>query len=121
MYQVFANAAEPLSQGVQIIGWAFLANIVLNKLWSPVFFALHMSYLSLAMIVAIEALNILIQYYMWVGGFTNSFWCFLPYTIWCAFAFVLNAEWCWYERSYVQDNNKKKEEPLMGVASNDVL
>ena len=96
LYLVFTNAT--FDRTLDIIGMAFLVNIFMNKLWSSVFLTLRMPWAAMLIVLALNVLNGLILGYMWTGAYFNSFWIFMPYTIWCAFALILNAEWLWAER-----------------------
>lgn len=98
LYLVY-NAPTPVyGRTLDIIALAALVEIVLNKLWSPVFFTLHAPWVALFVVVAMNALNGLILAYMWYGAFyPQAFWVYVPYAAWCLFALVLNAEWLWAE------------------------
>lgn len=95
LYLVFTAAT--FDRTLDIIGIAFLVNIVMNKLWSPVFLTMRMPWASMLIVVALNALNGLILGYMWTGAYFDSFWIFMPYAIWCFFALILNTEWLWAE------------------------
>ncbi len=113
LYIVFttANASAAFGTTLDIIGIAFLVNIALNKLWTPVFFAMHQPWMALVIVVALNALNGLIQYYMYTGGYyPNAFWIYFPYTVWCVVAFVLNCEWLWAENRICRRNRHKTVE-----------
>lgn len=100
LYIVFLTVEQSgaFGQTLDIIGMAALVNLFLNKLWTPVFFTWHMPWAALFIVVCLNALNGLIQYYMWAGGYyPNAFWIYFPYTVWCVVAFCLNCEWLWAE------------------------
>lgn len=69
--------------------WWWTAQLVLNALWSPVFFGMHRPDLALAVIVAL---------WVAIAGTTVLFWqlsvlagfLFLPYWFWVSFATALN-------------------------------
>lgn len=92
-----AIANSLFDRTLDIIGVGSLVNIFLNKIWTPVFFTLHMPWAAFFIVVALNALNGLIWAYMWIGGYHDSFWIYLFYVAWCFFALILNAEWLWAE------------------------
>lgn len=76
---------EPVTRTMVLV----LVNLVLNKLWTPIFFGFGQRKLALAVILAIVATNVWIQYELWTqGGATTSFWLWLPYTVWTVYATV---------------------------------
>jgi tryptophan-rich sensory protein len=103
IYLVYHTATEPFDHETRVVAWVFLASIVAGKCWTPAFFTMHWSYVCLALLVALEALNGVIQYYMWQGTYYTSFWMYFPYTVWCLVALLLTAEWCWHERAHVHE------------------
>lgn len=77
------------SRGVSAGEWLFFAQMVLNALWSYVFFGLHMPTLALFVLFAL----ILIVIYM-VREFKTisktAYYLVWPYVAWLVFAFYLN-------------------------------
>ncbi len=73
--------------GIAMAIW--IAQLVLNFLWSPVFFGLHRPDLALAIIVLL-----LIAICAFIGERSRSdavaAWLFVPYVFWVAFATLLN-------------------------------
>jgi benzodiazapine receptor len=66
------------------------AQLLLNFLWSPVFFAAHMIGLALAVILLLLAVIIAFVSASWRRDRAAA-WLFIPYGAWVAFASVLNA------------------------------
>ncbi len=64
--------------------------LVLNFLWSPVFFSLHQIGVALAIIIALLAAVLAFAATAW-GRDRVSAWLFVPYAAWVAFASLLNA------------------------------
>jgi tryptophan-rich sensory protein len=70
--------------------WLWRAQLALNFLWSPVFFAAHQIGLALAVILLL--LTIILTFIAtcwWRDRFAA--WLFAPYAVWVAFASMLNA------------------------------
>lgn len=67
----------------------WLAQMILNFIWSPVFFALH--HMALALAIILTLLAVIISF-VWVQRRENRFAAalFLPYAAWVAFASLLN-------------------------------
>jgi benzodiazapine receptor len=73
-------------------GWPvklWWAQLVLNFLWSPVFFAAHRIGLAFVVILLLLAAIIAFVVASWRQDRLAS-WLFAPYTVWVAFASVLN-------------------------------
>lgn len=69
--------------------WLFIANIVLNALWSYTFFGLHLIGISLIVLI------VLIGFTIWMMRNFKliskaSYWLIWPYLIWLFFALYLN-------------------------------
>lgn len=78
------------------LGW-FLVQLVLNALWSPVFFGLHRIGLALVVIVLLwAAIIIIIYYFSRVSRVAAAL--LVPYLLWVSFATVLNASLWWLNR-----------------------
>jgi tryptophan-rich sensory protein len=74
-------------------GWPMMlwwAQLVLNFLWSPTFFAAHQ--IGLALVVVLLLLGVIIAFIVaaWQRD-RMAAWLFVPYAAWVAFASVLNA------------------------------
>ena len=67
----------------------WLAQMILNFLWSPVFFTLHHMTFALAIILTLLAV---IVGFIWVQWRENrvAAGLFIPYAVWVAFASLLN-------------------------------
>lgn len=69
----------------------FGSQMVLNFLWSPVFFGLHQTRLGLAIIVVMLALSIATTF--WFSRLRKpAAWMMVPYLVWLSFASILNYE-----------------------------
>lgn len=66
------------------------AQLLLNWLWSPVFFSLHLLWPALIVILAILAAIISFIAASWRADRTAA-WLFVPYLCWVSFATALNA------------------------------
>ena len=68
---------------------AWVVQLLLNWLWSPVFFSLHLLWPALAVIVAIL---VAIVFFIRLSGPIDrvAAWCFAPYLAWVSFAAALN-------------------------------
>lgn len=64
--------------------------MVLNWLWSPVWFRLHQPWIAFALIVAILVLALAFVWRSARDGDRVSAWLFVPYALWVAFASSLN-------------------------------
>ena len=67
----------------------WLAQIMLNFVWLPVFFTLH--YMTLALAIILTLLAVIVSF-VWVQWHENRLAAalFIPYTAWVAFASLLN-------------------------------
>jgi len=72
----------------------FLLQLVLNGLWTPIFFGLHMIAFALVEIVLLWVAILLTILAFWRISKTSTFFLF-PYIIWVSFAVVLNTAF-WY-------------------------
>ena len=79
-------------------GWStdmrlWSAQLVVNALWSPIFFAWGQRGLALAWIVVLDALVGVLVVRTWRMGWPS--WLMLPYLAWILFATALNAALWW--------------------------
>lgn len=67
----------------------FAINVILNTLWSVVFFGTHLPEIALLvlMMLIIVAIFMAREFYR-INS--SAFWCVLPYVLWLMFAFYLN-------------------------------
>jgi len=65
--------------------WA--AQLILNWLWTPIFFGLHLIAPGFAMIVALLAVAMLFTFTV---ADRKASWSFAPYVVWLAYAAALN-------------------------------
>lgn len=70
--------------------YVWTANIILNILWSPVFFHFNNSSLSLIIIGLMIATLVYILYHYYTTDSTLLFWLNIIYLAWLSFAFYLN-------------------------------
>jgi len=78
------------SRAVQVaLGW-FLGQLVLNALWSPVFFGWHRIDLALVVIVLLWA-AIVVALYRFLRVSRAAALLLVPYLLWVSFATILNA------------------------------
>lgn len=70
--------------------WVFLAHLVVNALWSIIFFGLHEVGLALAIIVFLWVL-ILILIRLFARHSKVAAWLLVPYLLWVSYATTLNA------------------------------
>lgn len=69
----------------------FGSQMVLNFLWSPVFFGLHQPRLGLAIILVMLVLTIATTF--WFARLNKAAaWLLVPYMVWLSFASILNYE-----------------------------
>ena len=67
----------------------WVAQMVLNWLWSPAFFGAEAPWLALAIIVAMLGCILMFMAQAWQLDRVSA-WLFAPYAAWVAFATVLN-------------------------------
>lgn len=77
--------------GAAMIVW--IIALVLNFVWSPVFFGVHSPTAALAVILAL-LVNILVFIFLSWPQDSMTALLFAPYAVWVAFATVLNAAIC---------------------------
>jgi len=78
------------------LAW-FLGQIVLNALWSPVFFGLHRVDLALVVIVLLWGALVVTMYWFFRVSRAAGL-LLIPYLLWVSFAAVLNASIWWLNR-----------------------
>lgn len=66
----------------------WIAQMLLNWAWTPVFFGLHQAGIGLVVIIALLA--VVIAFIILVQDRVAS-WCFVPYVLWLLYATCLNA------------------------------
>ncbi len=78
-----------MSEGT-IPGWGlWVAQMLLNFAWSPVFFGAHQIFWGMWMILATLALSVTFISTTWHRDRVAAL-CFMPYCVWLAFALLLN-------------------------------
>ncbi|MGE5294984.1 MAG: TspO/MBR family protein [Solirubrobacterales bacterium] len=78
------------------LGW-FLVQLILNTLWSPVFFGLHQIGWALAVIVVLW-IAIVVTLYCFSRASRAAAALLIPYLLWVSFATVLNGSIWWLNR-----------------------
>lgn len=76
-------------ESYKLISKLFLIQILLNFLWTPIFFGLHLVVIALLFLLIIDFCNIIIL----LLSFKNQkhiFYLMFPYSIWCLFATYLS-------------------------------
>lgn len=86
---LFISWTHASKKARKAIAWAFAANLVLNVLWSAVFFWLRNPLLALIEIFFLLA-SIMIMMYIVYKINALSAYLLLPYLLWVCFAIVLN-------------------------------
>lgn len=79
---------------VKIALGLFMLQLVLNSLWTPIFFGLHMISIALIEIVLLWVAILLTIFAFWRISRSFTFFLF-PYILWVSFAVILNAA-LWY-------------------------
>lgn len=77
--------SEPNGTGMKI----WYAQMVLNWMWTPTFFVLHMLWPAFIVIIALLALLLLFIANRWNRDRLSA-WMFVPYAAWVSFASLLN-------------------------------
>lgn len=90
----------------------FLAQLLLNYAWSPVFFAMRQVDTALVIIVAILALSIATTF-LFARIRKGAAWLMVPYMAWLSFAAILNYQ--------IVEMNPSAETLVPGQASADIL
>lgn len=69
---------------------AWVAQMALNFLWSPLFFSAHA--ILPALVVILGMLAAILTFLARTGARDRvAFWCFVPYAVWVSYATLLNA------------------------------
>jgi benzodiazapine receptor len=79
---------------VRVALWLFALQLVLNGIWTPIFFGLHMIAIALVEILLLWVAILLTIFAFWRISKAAAFLLF-PYILWVSFAVVLNAAF-WY-------------------------
>lgn len=76
----------------------FVFNVLLTKVWTPVFFNTSRAYIGLAMFIAIFILLSAITFLVLLGYETAwlPFSLYVPYVLWCGYAVYLNSRFYFY-------------------------
>jgi len=75
--------------GKTLVLWLFFAHLIVNTLWSIVFFGLHELELALAIIVLLLALIVLLMRLYWRYARVATY-LMIPYLLWVSYATTLN-------------------------------
>lgn len=93
----------------------FIFNIPLQKLWGQLLFALHMPWLALLDIIALECTAVAILVYMWVNNYTTPFWLYLWYPIFALYPFYINCAWLYARYTMRSGKGSKSKERCSSV------
>nr|WP_050628088.1 TspO/MBR family protein [Bradyrhizobium viridifuturi] len=92
VYLLIAVAGWHVREQGSAFSWRlWLAQMVLNFAWSPIFFGLHQPGVALAVIVALLSAIVAFQIATWNADRLSAI-LFAPYALWVAFASLLNFE-----------------------------
>ena len=90
----------------------FIINVLLTKIWTPVFFSSTRAYIGLAMFIAIFILLSAITFLVFIAY--ESAWLpfslYLPYVLWCGYALYLNSRFYLYSASKSNGNTDENIE-----------
>jgi benzodiazapine receptor len=83
-YRLYKSRINP---NIYILFKLYCIQMILNWLWSPIFFNLHLTYIALLILILIVIINgyIILQ----LSGYNK--YLILPYFLWICFALYLNA------------------------------
>jgi benzodiazapine receptor len=91
LYVLIAFAgARTLKQGLGVAFGLWVAQLLLNFVWSPIFFRLHRPDLALAIVTALLVVILAFIVRRWNADLVSAL-LFMPYAAWVAFAALLNA------------------------------
>lgn len=85
----------------------FLFNMLANKLWSPTFIENRWTGAALALIAVMLGTGIPILIILGLNSKWTELGLFVPYVLWCAIAFWINARILWVERKVMKKKGKK--------------
>ena len=88
----------------------FLFNMLANKLWSPTFIEQRMTGAALFLIAAMLGTGIAMLIIFGLNDKWTELGTFLPYMVWCFFAFWLNGRALWVERKLKRKEKKAAQE-----------
>lgn len=80
-------------EAIDVMTLLFIFNMILNKLWSPVFFGLHAPWAALIILILMEATAVGILAFMWLNNYITPFWLYIWYPIFGLYAAYLNIAW----------------------------
>lgn len=93
LYVLMGVAAYLVSRskklGKTLVLWLFFAHLIVNALWSIVFFGLHELELALGIIVLLWALIVLLMRLYWRYSRVATY-LMIPYLLWVSYATTLN-------------------------------
>lgn len=92
LYVLMGTAAFLVSRSKKLgkypVLWLFAAHLVVNTLWSIVFFTLHELLLATLVILLLDALVALLIKFFWRYSHAASY-LLVPYLLWCLYATTL--------------------------------
>jgi translocator protein len=83
---------------IDAVSFLFLFNIMINKMWTYVFFQMKKTMIALIMIIVMIITGLSIIVLFGLNGKWVEFGTFLPYVLWCFYACYLNSAWVYYEK-----------------------
>lgn len=86
---LFLFLKNGLKRGKIIPLTIFIVQLILNLMWSPVFFGLHNMKLAFVIILLMIILTIIITFYFYRFSKTSAI-LLIPYLLWICFALYLN-------------------------------
>ena len=90
------DRGEPQEAWRKAIGW-FVIQMVLNVIWTPVFFGLNWLLVALAVIVLL-LFAIAFTIKAFARAYRPASWLLIPYILWVSYATYLNAGYWWLNR-----------------------
>lgn len=102
---------------IDLIGFLFVINMILNKMWTPTFFVMQETSYALIILIAVWATALAILIIFALIKFWASFVTFLFYVLWLTYAFYLNVAFLSAEKK-MQDQQKVEEEIPMHTVNN---
>ena len=80
-----------LMAALSLLYKTYIVQLILNGMWSWIFFAHQALTLALFDIIVLIILNVIILNKLWTNNSYVSFFLYLPYVLWISFASYLNA------------------------------
>lgn len=94
-WRLWKNQKINSSQESKNSWYLFVVQMIMNWLWTPIFFQYHWIELSLVWLIVLTFLNLLIVYRLINMNIFHRI-LYIPYVLWLFFATYLNAVIYWY-------------------------